>query len=197
MLMSCLSRKIMLSEIKILSRFRAMRERLASESGQQIEVGQYEHVAVAMQISASRVREVVTFWMHERPLRHLRRCRLPAIEEFFEALRQRSVKIGIFSDYPVEKKLLALELRADATRCATDPDVDRLKPHPKGLQVLCAALGVPPEGCLMIGDRDDRDGAAAGRAGMPYLIRSTGTPTSNTFNDYQSLTKEVLRNGAW
>ena len=52
------------------------------------------------------------------------------------------------------------------------PDLKRLKPAPDGMLLAAAELGVLPEHCLVIGDRDDADGAAARAAGMAFrLIR--------------------------
>jgi len=38
------------------------------------------------------------------------------------------------------------------------------------LQVAAARLGLPVSACMMVGDRDDKDGECARRAGMAYLI---------------------------
>ena len=46
----------------------------------------------------------------------------------------------------------------------------RLKPHPGGYLAAAKRLGVPPEECLVIGDRDDADGAAARAAGMSFRL---------------------------
>ena len=48
-----------------------------------------------------------------------------------------------------------------------------LKPHPKGLEALMAAAGAGPHETVMIGDRAERDGLAARRAGTRVLLRST------------------------
>jgi FMN phosphatase YigB (HAD superfamily) len=60
----------------------------------------------------------------------------------------------------------------DAMVCATKKEVDRFKPHPAGLILTAKKLGVPVTNCFFIGDRDDKDGECARRAGMPYLILS-------------------------
>ena len=47
-----------------------------------------------------------------------------------------------------------------------------LKPHPEGYLSAAERLGVAPSACLVIGDRDDADGAAARAAGMAvHIIR--------------------------
>jgi FMN phosphatase YigB (HAD superfamily) len=37
--------------------------------------------------------------------------------------------------------------------CATSPEINAFKPHPKGFLHACALWGLPPEEVLYIGDR--------------------------------------------
>ena len=68
---------------------------------------------------------------------------------------------------------------------AGQPDVQRLKPHPHGLEVLIAQAGATPATTLLIGDRAERDGAAAMRAGAQALILSRKSrPGFRTFASY-------------
>src|SRR5690606_40516027 len=46
-----------------------------------------------------------------------------------------------------------------------------LKPAPDGYLKAALSLGVSPEHCLVIGDRDDADGAAARAAGMAFRLK--------------------------
>jgi FMN phosphatase YigB (HAD superfamily) len=68
-----------------------------------------------------------------------------------------------------------------------DKDVGLPKPHPRGLEALIRAAGVTPGATLVIGDRVERDGFAAYRAGARVLIRSSkaiaGWQTFKTFYD--------------
>jgi HAD superfamily hydrolase (TIGR01549 family) len=95
--------------------------------------------------------------------------------------------IGILSDYPVGAKLSALGLDADHTVCAGDAGIGLLKPNPRGLEAIIAAAGTTPSQTVLIGDRADRDGAAAKRAGAWPLLKSAKTSkdwqTFATFDD--------------
>ena len=130
-------------------------------------------------------RRLVAEWMEERPLRHLPRAIVPGAGALFAALRARGVAVGAWSDYPARAKLDALGLRADHVACATDPDLDTLKPDPAGLFRVMAAAGCAPEETLMIGDRPDRDGEAARAAGARFCLRAArgpeGTPRVRDF----------------
>ncbi len=161
-------------DIHILYSFRKRRQILSRDEIDPgcLENRQYVEVAHKLGVSVDEVRRVVTNWIFEKPLNYLAACIYPGVKDLFSLLMRNKVKIGIFSDYPGRSKLKALDLYADVVICATDENVDRFKPHPKGLLVTAKELGIPVKSCFFIGDRDDKDGECARRAGMPYLILS-------------------------
>lgn len=159
---------------RLLQRFRAHRERLAEAEVHGIRVRQYADVATAVGGDAEDVRAVVERWMHRAPLPHLTAARDPGAARLFDDLRGRGVAVAVVSDYPAEAKLAALGLDADAVVDAEDPDVDVLKPHPAGILAALTRLGVAPARALTVGDRLERDGAAARRAGTAFVLRVWG-----------------------
>jgi putative hydrolase of the HAD superfamily len=176
-----------LSPLKVLRVYRKLREELGDAETDGFDPILVERTAAATAISADDVRALVAEWMERRPLVHLGRCRYPALVELFTALRQRGIKVGILSDYPVEAKLEKLGLTADHVVWAGEPAVGILKPHPRGLQHLMALAGSDPTRTVMIGDRAERDGEAARRAGTHALLRSDrqlpGWTTFRRFDD--------------
>jgi FMN phosphatase YigB (HAD superfamily) len=84
---------------------------------------------------------------------------------------------------------MALSLEVDVMVSSTDAEVDRLKPDPKGLILAASKLKTPLKECLFIGDRDDKDGECARRAGMPYLIlnRRRRNCSPNSFNTFTEI----------
>ena len=162
---------LFISDINVLYAFRKKREILSRDNDDIgcLENRQYAGVAHELGLSIVEVRRIVNDWIFEKPLKHLAQCVYPGVKDFFSILKQKKYKIGIFSDYPCHAKLQALDLKVDAMVCATDEQVDRFKPHPTGLLFTAKELGVPVMNCFFIGDRDDKDGECARRAGMPYL----------------------------
>lgn len=156
--------------VRILRGFRRQRELLAEQEAEGVAKRQYEEAAQRLGVPAARVEAVVREWMHERPLRHLRAARRPGAAELFAALRAGGRKIGVLSDYPTSAKLAALGLECDAELGAEDPEIDRFKPHPAGLELLLRRLEIEPRAALVVGDRDERDGECARRLGCPYLV---------------------------
>ena len=174
-----------LETIRILRTFRQVRESLGERPGADFLELQYLETAARHRCAADAVRALATEWMEARPLPWLAACRYPHLDRLFAALRARGKRIAVFSDYPAQAKLAALQLQAEPVVCATDPGIARLKPDPLGLRVILEQTGAAAGRTLMIGDRFDRDAAAARAAGMATLIRSARPhPQVPTFRHY-------------
>jgi HAD superfamily hydrolase (TIGR01549 family) len=159
---------------RVLRQFRKDRERLRSSSDARapLEQMQYALTAERLGCSMAQVRSIVEEWIDRRPLRHLRSCRRPGLLQFVDHLVAHGVRVGAFSDYPVDEKLKALDVGAACSLrvCATDREVDAFKPSPKGFLRACARWQLPPRAVLYIGDRSDVDGLGARSAGMLCVI---------------------------
>ncbi len=167
--------------LRHLRTFRHVREQLRDLGcpDEPLEELQYSHTAERLGDEAQAVRETVLEWMHRRPLRHLpphRRADLPA---FLDAQRERGLELGVFSDYPAPDKLEALGIadRFSLTLCATDPEINAFKPHPRGFERACELWNLKPEQVLYVGDRDEVDGAGAQAAGMPVVVLGSESGT--------------------
>ncbi|NHZ73079.1 MAG: HAD-IA family hydrolase [Nitrospirae bacterium] len=183
----CLRHPGDLETLRVIAEFRKTREHLADEGAENIGRSQFERPAANLGIGPDEVAAVVGDWIEERPLKHLLQCRFAGVDEVFERLRGSGRKIGVFSDYPVREKLQALNLTADFIAAGAEPAIDRLKPHPAGLEILMSRAGVTPAQCLMIGDREDRDGACARNAGVRYVIKARSSEAQNQFRRYGEL----------
>ena len=176
-----------LNTLLILRTFRQVRETLGEQAGRDFMALQYAQTASRHGTTPAAVRALTEEWMERRPLPLLAACRYAQVAEVFAGLRANGKRIAAFSDYPAVAKLAALGLQADAVVCATDADISRLKPDPAGLLSILRQTGVGPARALMIGDRFDRDAAAAGKAGMRALIRSPKAhsqwPTFQRYDD--------------
>ncbi len=161
------------THIRVLKSYRTIREELGDAETADFEPILIQRTAAATGASPDYVSACVTEWMEDRPLAYVESCRYPGLLELFSGLRAHERSIGILSDYPVQAKLDRLQLSADYLVSAVDPEVGMLKPNPRGLQHVIAAAGVTPSQTVLIGDRTDRDGIAAKRAGAHVLIRSS------------------------
>lgn len=154
----------------VLMHFRKTREKISSQAIVDLENQQYLLAANSAYVKQEKVRQVVQKWMFEKPLPYLAACLHPGIKELFSLLKSKGIRIGVFSDYPAAAKLEALGLAADILVSASCKEVNCLKPNPTGLLVTARKLQTAVQDCLFIGDRWEKDGECARRAGMPYLI---------------------------
>jgi FMN phosphatase YigB (HAD superfamily) len=158
-------------DIKIIKCFRKIREDLATNEIHDVCRQQLVMVANALSVSPEYVERLVESWVYRRPLKYMSACRFPHVDGFLDALRAHRVKIGVYSDYPVAEKLIALGIQADAVCYSLEPGLDSLKPQSIGLETVVRRLYLDASECLFIGDRDSRDGECARRVGMPFLLR--------------------------
>ncbi|QCE35064.1 HAD family hydrolase [Acetobacteraceae bacterium] len=116
------------------------------------------------------VNAIVQEWLIQRPQEYLKNALFENVASVFETLKEHQIKVGIFSDYPVIEKLNSMGLSADYYSDASSPEIDALKPLPKGLTSLIQKAHVSPQETLMIGDREERDGLVAQNADTHFLL---------------------------
>lgn len=172
--------------VRILRDYRQRREALAEAGAAGFDGLLIDGCARACGASPEEVRAVVVEWIERRPLVHLAGAAVVGAADVFARLTEAGVQVAVWSDYPVRDKLAALDLRADIVLAATDPELDRLKPDPRGLTMIMERAGVSAPETLMVGDRDERDGAAARALGVDFLRRSdrARSSTPNIVRDF-------------
>jgi FMN phosphatase YigB (HAD superfamily) len=175
----------------VLSEFRKAQERLrGAETNRGAAIDQLELTARRTGMPVDRVEAIVTEWMVERPLRHLPRCRAEGLTQLLDFLISRRIPVGVFSDYPPQRKLEALGVagRFSVVLCSADPEIGRFKPHPRGFLLASSRWQLDPSEVLVVGDRIDADAAGAAAAGMPCVIIGRPTPReSGEFVSFVSL----------
>jgi HAD superfamily hydrolase (TIGR01509 family) len=193
LLASVLTLRMSPRDLRALQLFRKERDRLAFQEADNVGRRQYEVVAEKLGRSAAEIEAIADRWMCREPLVLVPRYAFPGAGDLIQALRRRGLRLGVFSDYPADGKLRALGLEVEVARDAAQAGIGRLKPHPEGFLHVARALGVEPARCLIIGDRDDRDGAAAQRGGFPFLkkVGPKAPCASGAFHHYVDLVAEL------
>ena len=161
-------------EIAVLRAFRGSLEEIRNQprtDGANDAERQLELTAERSGLPHSTIREIVEDWMFQRPLPLLGGYPMRGLHPFLRRAIQEGISLGAFSEYPCEAKLEALGIRDcfQITVSSWDSDIGRFKPDPRGFLVAAQQLGCAPKRTLMIGDRDDADGAGARAAGMPFI----------------------------
>lgn len=157
-----------------LRRFRHEHERLRLELSDDVDSPyaiQLERTAIALDLDRGLVEARVSEWMIRRPTKWIRRFANRQLLDEIAAFRSQGGKTALVSDYPASEKLEALGHSGlfDVVVASGEPEgPKRLKPHPDGYLAAARRLGVSPERCLVIGDRQDADGEAAAAAGMAF-----------------------------
>jgi HAD superfamily hydrolase (TIGR01549 family) len=162
--------------MRTLRRFRHEHELI--REGEQSDVGdpfqlQIQRTADSLGSEPGRVAAIVERWMFERPQKWIRRHVRSELLQEARTFHAAGGKLAVVSDYPVTAKLRAIEPSFDVHAVVASGErggPGRLKPYPDGYLEAARRLGVEPERCLVIGDREDADGLAASRAGMGFRL---------------------------
>jgi beta-phosphoglucomutase-like phosphatase (HAD superfamily) len=154
-----------------------LREELAADASMSFEPSplaeQMRRVAAATGRTTAQIEATIGSWMVERPARWLASFRRSSLVTEIRAHRAAGGRTAVVSDYPARRKLEALgltDLFDTVVSNGEHTSLKRLKPAPDGMLLAASELGVTPERCLVIGDRDDADGAAARAAGMAFRL---------------------------
>jgi FMN phosphatase YigB (HAD superfamily) len=142
----------------------------ATDSGDQ-PTQQFERTVEQTGMPRELVQALIDEWMFERPLALIGGYPRKGLHRFLGQALKSGVRLAAFSEYPCERKLECLGVRDPFSVVASsyDPQVRRFKPDPAGFAHVARQLGSDPAATLVIGDRDDADGAGARAAGMRYL----------------------------
>ncbi|GHV60716.1 hypothetical protein AGMMS49587_03000 [Spirochaetia bacterium] len=99
----------------------------------------------------------------------------PGCIELLETLTRKGIKFTIYSDYPLAAaRLRALGLNVEDSRIYGPDIFGAQKPAARPFLSIAEDMGITPGEILVVGDRDDTDGAGAAAAGMGYIRIKTG-----------------------
>lgn len=166
-----------IKDLFLIKKYREVREEWekyddagATDEGMGLDDRQYAYVAEQKGVSPDRVKKAVRFFMLDAPLKLLPSYRDEVLADMADKLREHKITVVIYSDYPAEDKLDALEIIADACYVSADKRIGSMKPDPKGIRVILEDLDCAPEDAVMVGDRYEKDGLAAKRNGVDFII---------------------------
>lgn len=110
--------------------------------------------------------------------------------ETLTTLRERGYRLGLLSNTWWAAEWHNADLAAHGLADLLDAlvytsDLDRSKPHPATFREIASRLGVAPQACVMIGDRQIDDVSGARAVGMRAIWRrnDSGFPTSDVVPD--------------
>ncbi len=118
----------------------------------------------------------------------------PGLVALLELLHKSGLKLAVVSDFGrVGERLTALGIRTDVfDNVMATEEFGVLKPSPKPLRALAQKWNLSPSALLLVGDRQDLDGASAEAAGMTFIgisDRTTLFRNENGFINWAGVTK--------
>ncbi len=175
--------------VRVIRSFRSNLERIRAKlpQGEDHPAQQLQRTIAETGVRKELVESVIEEWMFERPLALIGGYPRKGLHRFLGQAMKHGIRLSVFSEYPCEAKLESLGVREtfSVVVSSCDPQVRRFKPDPAGFLSAAAQLGAEPAKTLVIGDRDDADGAGARAAGMPYLeIGGSEFPSFAPLSDY-------------
>ncbi len=97
--------------------------------------------------------------------------RRTGLDRLLRSFRTRGISLAVFSDYGhVPERLDALGIDTEQFDViASSEEYGALKPAARPFRKVASLLSVSPEQTLVVGDREDTDGAGAASAGMSFV----------------------------
>ena len=137
---------------------------------QGMEAMQCAYAAEKTHVTYEKARGAVDMWIYKNPLDALKKAEDAELISFIGKSREEGKTVVILSDYPAQEKLEALGVEVDGVYCTMQDGIGEMKPSPKGIRVILDGYKITADTALMIGDRYEKDGLCAQRAGVDELI---------------------------
>jgi len=154
-------------EIQIIRRYRKMREHYSESNMPILEVE--KDLAQALNQSQEEIRLIREYWLIQSQSSAIKLFQRKALLKRVAQLQNQGALLILWSDYPTAEKSKELELLPDLVFCSEDSRIKMAKPSSAGIDLIVKTLRIDLSEIVMIGDRDDRDGVAASRAGIQYF----------------------------
>ena len=154
------------SEIRILQKYRRMRERYSDSNLPILRVE--DDLAAEVNMSVDKIRLLRDYWLIDSQSLAIQIFQRNGLLRKISQLQRQGVTIILWSDYPTAEKSKRLKLHPDLNLCSEDPIIRFAKPSAEGLLYVIECLKLKTNEVILIGDRDDRDGEAAAAAGINY-----------------------------
>ncbi len=162
-----------IKDVYILFHYRRAQEWLRRNQNRNINTNsQTERVSAVTDIPLEDVMESVVRWTEKIPLLFISFCARRKLIQIIKRWHEVGIPMGVYSDYPAEEKLQRLGIQKDMSvvLCSSDSEVGTFKPNPRGFQIVAKKLGLAPDECVYLGDREDVDIRGAQDAGMHGLL---------------------------
>lgn len=126
-----------------------------------------ESAANVVKVNVNDLRDAIYYWMFSNPLDLLFKYRNEQVINKMVNLRKEGFQIVIYSDYPTEEKIEALQLAVDY-QFYPGAGFNELKPSKKAMRFIINEISADERFIIYFGDRAKKDGKAAEFIGAKY-----------------------------
>ena len=155
------------SEIRIISKYRKMREKYSESSTPILRVE--DDLAAELNQSVEKIKSIRDYWLIYSQSFSIKLFQRVFLLRKISQLQRDGILIILWSDYPMADKSKRLKLFPDFSFCSEDSTIRFAKPSGAGLLHIIETLQLMKNEVILIGDRDDRDGKAAAAVGISYF----------------------------
>lgn len=152
---------------------------------------QYSLIHEKYRVDEEFIKKIVDEWVLTKPLPFLHLYVKTGLSAFLEYCSEKSIRIGVYSDYPTQKKIQALGCTkyCELFLESTSPEINAFKPSPNGLLLACRIWDIDPAQLLYIGDRPEVDTLAARNVGCQFVLMGNAqNKTYHCASDFKELT---------
>jgi HAD superfamily hydrolase (TIGR01549 family) len=163
-----MQQKLNISDLHIIASLRKLQENSSTKEATIQSV--FESLASRFEMPVSEVKAIRNRWMVDNQKWALVISKRRWLARRISKLRNHGILVAVWSDNPVDKKLEFLRYHTDFSLTSEDQEIDIGKPSPKGLLKILTYFNLSSSEAILIGDRIDRDGQAAQRAGVRFEL---------------------------
>jgi FMN phosphatase YigB (HAD superfamily) len=114
-------------------------------------------------------------WLFEEPLTYIKIFKNSIALDLVKKMIQKRKKVLFYSDYPCDDKLEALGVEGGQRLYPGKMGIVKLKPSKESINIVMREISLNRVDVIYIGDRYEKDGAAAKTVGIEFLdIRNLG-----------------------
>ena len=112
---------------------------------------------------------LIKHWLFDKPAEFIPLFKNEEVLRAFSMYKKKGVKTVVYSDYPPEKKLSALNIFPDYVFYHGDGIITEMKPSSRSMEQIKNRIGSFSSSLLYFGDSDKNDGMSACLAGANYI----------------------------
>jgi len=158
-------------------------------------------VAERLRMTPERAFSLIEGRIYTKWYQIFRRLKLfDSLPSTIERFRERGLRLGVLSDFPIRNRLNDLGLHGPWDCAFSSEETGYLKPHPRSFELLAERLGLPAGDVLYVGNSYTYDVEGAYSIGMP-CAHLTAKPRLKSkavlsFSHYDQLSRFVLNEAA-